>query len=190
MTSSTLTPWATRVTALTGLAWLTISLLSLYHREPQDYLDAVMLAPLTLSIGAISAVYLAQREQLGRLGRASYPFAVGALVALAAGQSLHLADLETARNIVLIPGVIGWIVSYILFGIATVRARVLPAWVGILIALSEPLTILSGVALSPIAPLSDFGGYSGAIAHALIWLAIANVLRSQTATVIQKPMTA
>jgi hypothetical protein len=190
MLSSRLTPWAARITALSGLAWLTISLLTLYHREPKDYLDVVMLAPLALSVGAISAVYLAQREQLGRLGRAAYPFALVTLAGLLAGQSLHLADLTTARDIVLIPSMAGWVVSYILFGIASVRARVLPAWVGITIALSEPLTVLAGIALSPIAPLSDFGGYSGAIAHALIWLAIANVLRERTATVVRRPATA
>ncbi|MDQ3547997.1 MAG: DinB family protein [Chloroflexota bacterium] len=51
---------------------------------------------------------------------------------------------------------------------------------------ADLVTVLTGVALSPIAPLSNFGGYSGAIAHGIIWLAIGAVLRSRATVAAQR----
>lgn len=61
---------------------------------------------------------------------------------------------------------------------------------GALIALSEPLTVLAGLALSPLSPLSGFGDYFGAIAHGLIWLTTGATLRARASTVVRMPVAA
>ena len=169
-----------------GLAWSTLSLLSLAEPDPEAHLDVIMLLPLTLSIGGVSAVYLAQRHVFGRLGRLGFGVSIGSLALLVAGQACHVADLEMARNILIVPGIAGWIIGFALLGVATARAGILPVWSGVILALSEPLTILAGIALSPISPLSDFGDYSGAIMHGLIWLSLGIVLRSRSVSDVRR----
>jgi hypothetical protein len=53
---------------------------------------------------------------------------------------------------------------------------VLPRWTGWLIALTQPLTMATGLALSPWAALEPHGSYSGAVAHGLVCLALATAL--------------
>ena len=48
------------------------------------------------------------------------------------------------------------------FGLSTMRAGVLPKYVGIALILLEPGSMLTAMALSPIAPIADRGAYSGA----------------------------
>jgi len=51
----------------------------------------------------------------------------------------------------------------IAFGIATIRARVLPSYAGLGLVLLEPASILTWLAFAPFVGLSDLGAYSGAL---------------------------
>ena len=55
----------------------------------------------------------------------------------------------------------------IVYGIASWRTRIFPRYVAATLILFEPASILTGVALSPIAPLHDSGSYTGGIEKAV-----------------------
>ncbi len=68
--------------------------------------------------------------------------------------------------------------GFVVLGIATLRARVLPRWCGVALILALPLTFGSGVLLRP---EGEFGDYPGAIVLGVIWLALGYALRSRVA---------
>ncbi len=62
---------------------------------------------------------------------------------------------------------LGWLVGYTLLGVATIRARVLTRWCGVLVAAQLPLVIF----------LMAFYG-AGGLALGLIWVALGYALLS------------
>ena len=57
--------------------------------------------------------------------------------------------------------------TLIAFGVATLKLRMLPPYVGVTLILLEPGSILTGVALAPVAPLRDHGAYSAGVEKGL-----------------------
>lgn len=160
-----------------GVAWVALSLLSILTPEPARFLDILFVVPYALSLGGVlglHAVHLDHASRLERIG--AWSSVIGMAVTLV-GQVGIITDTDLLTRLVLPAGVVIWLLGLVLFGIAMVRARVLPAWVGIAIALSQPLAVLAGLVLSPISPLSSTGDYSGAIGHGLVWLALGSALR-------------
>jgi len=161
-----------------GLAWASLSLLSILTPEPARFLDVLFVVPYVLSLGGVLGLHAVHRDHADRLERiAAWTSGIGMAVTLV-GQVGIITDTDPLTRIVLPAGVVIWLLGFGLFGIAMVRARVLPAWAGIAIALSQPLAVVAGLALSPISPLSGTGDYSGAIGHGLVWLALATALRA------------
>jgi len=62
------------------------------------------------------------------------------------------------------------------FGIATARGGAVPRRIGVALALLEPGSILTGIALSPLAGLHDRGNYSGGLEKGLVLLMVAFAL--------------
>jgi hypothetical protein len=90
-----------------------------------------------------------------------------------AGIVFHIASLEALG----FPGgAVLWVLVMVPAGVVTYRAGVLPRRVGVLIVLLEPLSMATGLALSPIAGLYDSGNYSGAVEKGLVLLVIARAL--------------
>jgi hypothetical protein len=166
-----------------GVAWVSLSLLSILTPDPARYLDVLFVVPFSLSLGAVLGVHAMQRDHAGRLERVGAWISITGMAATLIGQVGIIADLSGLTRTVLPAGVAVWLLGFALFGAGTVRARVLPPWVGVTIALSQPLAVVAGLALSPISPLSSTGSYSGAIAHGLIWLAVGSVLRAHRGAV-------
>ena len=78
-------------------------------------------------------------------------------------------------------GVVGWTAGMLLLGVATARARVVPAWAGVAVAVAEPATVAVALVLSPWVPLRSEGSYSGAVANGAAFLALGVALRSRRA---------
>lgn len=68
------------------------------------------------------------------------------------------------------------------YGIASWRIRVFPRYVAWTLILFEPASILTGVALSPIAPLHDSGSYTGGIEKAVAVLILGLAARQLAAS--------
>ena len=162
-----------------GIAWVVLSLLSILTPEPARYLDVLFVVPYSLTLAAVLGLHTVQRDHTGRLERVGLWTTVIGMVATLVGQVGIITDADPLTRVVLPVGVAVWLLGFLLLGIATVRARVLPFWAGVALVLSQPLAVVTGLALSPISPLSSTGDYSGAIAHGLVWLALGAAIRSR-----------
>jgi hypothetical protein len=111
-----------------------------------------------------------QRASAGRIERIGYLFNVAGAPLIAIGNLALLGDRDDAAGGL---AVAIWTVGLVLFGIGTARARYLPTERGVAIAVSQPLTALVAVALSPLVPVQSDGSYTGTIVHGLVWLFVA-----------------
>lgn len=161
-----------------ALAWMALAGDSILRPDPRDYRDALFLAPWILYAATLACIHWLQRHRAAALERWSFRL-VMVTAALVAVASVDLVIGTEAVQVLGFPlGALAWTLSMVAFGAATVRAGVFPRRVGWAIALSQPLTIAVAVALSPIAPLHDRGGYSGALAHGAVMLVLAAALRN------------
>lgn len=169
---------ATIASVITAVAWTVLSVTSLIEREARDYIDAMMLVPLALTGVAFLSLHQIQRDTLNRsrLGRVSFVIGAAAMVILLIAQSTIVAGTDRLLWLGFPVGALGWLVGFALYGYATAKAGVLPARIGIGIAVAEPLTIMLGWAFSPLVPLSESGNFSGAIGHGAVWFGIAWLL--------------
>lgn len=144
-----------------------IAIHSVLVPEPQDWRNAAMLFPWVLTMVLLAGVQGAQAAGATRSCRWAFRTTQAAMAAnglLLLLVALDVGDLRSLAG----PAALAWIAGMIWFGVCTVRNRTFPAVVGVAIAATEPLVILTGLALSPIAPLSDYGSYTGAIGHAVV----------------------
>jgi len=143
---------------------------SIVRQDPHNYRDVLMYGPWLLLLATIVGIHQMQRHRAGRLERVGYVVMISSMaVVLVLGILMLLGALD-GYFAVTMPV---WILSMIMFGIGTARAGVFPRWMGVAIALAQPLAMATGVALSPWIGLHDRGSFSGAVAHGTVLLAIA-----------------
>jgi hypothetical protein len=177
MPASDLARWGALSSLLGGAAFVGLSFDSIARPDPERYRTAIFLVTWLLSAGGIVGLHVLQRGRSGRLGRAGFWATVSAMLVAAAGTAAYLAGADALRWLEAV-GLAGWVAGMLLLGVATVRARVAPAWVGAALILAEPATVLAALALSPWVPLHDEGSYSGAVANGMAFLALGIALRS------------
>lgn len=131
-------------------------------------------------LGALLGLRARQVSAYGWLGAAGFALAfLGTalmcaitVIGLVSGDALGEAVLGT----IFISGFFGWLVGFPVLGIATLRARVLPRWCGVLLLAYVPLFVLL---------LAAYGW--GGIALGLLWLALGYALLSRRDAVEQSP---
>ena len=181
--------WAAPAALLAGTLWLFLSLDSLARPDPETYRDAVFIIPWLLAAVAIAGIHTLQRAAAGRLGEVGFWLLVAGIVAGVAGILASLSDSESLKWLGFPVGALGWMGGLALFGVATMRARVLPRWCGVALIVAQPLAILLGAALAPIAPLHEYGSYTGALALAVVWLSLGAVLWSRRSAAVPRSRT-
>ena len=152
---------------LSGVVWIAYGLFGLAgaNQEESSPLDILIVIAWLLQVVGLVGFHILQKENYGRIGRAGfYTFIVGA-PAQALGLLLVLAGSRTLGELLTTVGGLGILVGLVLYGAATLQARVLPRWCGIVLIVSLPLTIL----------LANYGG----LLFGLVWLALGYVLWSQ-----------
>src|SRR5215204_1628501 len=173
MPTSRLVQWGAIGAVIASVAWAVSDILALVFPGQEEgptgstsfYLiesaDAIAEAGM---LAALIGLHVVQARSLGRLGVVGFAVAfVGtALVLVSTLLVLIFLDRpgETLLGLLFGSGVIGWLVGFVLFGIATFRARVLPRWSGVLLV-AYPLILIAGVPLE--GPLILVG---------LLWLAV------------------
>jgi hypothetical protein len=161
------------IALISALCWTAASLDSLRDPSVQTYRDALVLAPWLMTGAVLTGVHLLQHHRTGRAAAAGLAVALLGIALGTAGNVGAVLGQEALAVIAFPGGPLCFLAGLALFGAATVRARVLPAWTGVLIALSQPNAMLIGLALSWHAPLQPHGSYTGALGHALAMLAVA-----------------
>ena len=163
---------------VTAACWTIFGLESILRPEPQNYRDLVWVLPFTLTAVTFSFLHGVQRSARAGLERVGYAAVVTAMalvvlgnVGLVTGQPL-LAALRFPWGALL------WTAALFFFGAGTWRAGVVPWYVGLALILLEPGSIVTGLLLSPIAPLHDRGGYSAGVEKGLAVAVIAIGLRA------------
>jgi hypothetical protein len=151
---------------LGGVVWIIYTLLGLAGGDLQESnpLDILIMIAWLLQVVGLVGFHTLQKRNYGRIGRGGfYTFIVGAPTQ-ALGLFLVLAGGAALGELLIGVGGLGIMVGLVLYGAATLQARVLPRWCGIALIVSLPVTIL----------LEDYGG----IFFGLVWLALGYMLWS------------
>jgi hypothetical protein len=183
--TSRLVRWGAIGAFLAGVAWAGSDIFALLVPARRDgllveSLDAIAEVGM---LAALVGLHALQAPNLGRLG-------VGGLASAFAGVALVLVatlvgilllnsqlaqTLEPVAGLMFAVGLLGWIVGFVLFGIATFRAGVLPRWSGLLLA-AYPLVVFVSLPVNGLGILAGF-----------LWLAVGYLLWARTGTAAEQP---
>ncbi|HEU4494421.1 MAG TPA: hypothetical protein VFR69_09525, partial [Rubrobacteraceae bacterium] len=86
-----------------------------------------------------------QRGSYGGVGRAGFYTILASSLAIVAGGVGHLFGTMALEWLAYPVGMLGVIVGFSLYGAATVQARVLPRWYGVVLIVFLPISVLFGV---------------------------------------------
>jgi hypothetical protein len=191
MASSDLVRWGGLVGILAGVAWAVSGIVHFAMVYPEagtgpsgsisDYLiegaHAVAEAGM---LGALLGLRARQAQRYGWLGAVGFTLAFLGSALLCAITVIAIITKDALGEAVLgtifVSGVLGWLVGFPLLGIATLRARILPRWCGVLLIAFFPLFVFL---------LSSYGW--GGIMLGLLWLALGTALLSASGAVVQEP---
>lgn len=158
---------ASRIAFMAAILWAALGFDSLLRPYQDNHRDFAVLLPFTLTgivLWFIGQIQSAIRNRLERIMFWALIVACCLTVLGGVGNVMHNAVLE---RLGFPAGPVLWTVGLVVYGIATWRMRVFPRYVAWTLILFEPASILTGVALSPIAPLRDSGSYTGGIEKAV-----------------------
>ena len=157
---------------LGGIVFMVDGLLGLANKDAQ-YLDVIFIVALVLVLVGLAGLHALQRDSYGRIGRVGFYTVVIATLAQILGLAVLLAGSAALEWLIPI-GSLAVLVGFVLYGVATLQARVLPRWcvVGLIVGL--PVTIALG----------EIWGF---VVFGLLWLALGYVLYSQREAVAQQP---
>ncbi len=114
-----------------------------------------------------------QKDNYGRIGRGGFWTVVVASVAQVVGLIVFLLGSEALIWLVFPVGFLAVPVGLILYGAATLQAKVLPRWCGLGLIIIPPITVVLG----------DYGG----IVFGLLWVALGYALWARRDTVAEQP---
>ncbi len=179
MSPTNLVRWGGLAAMLGGLLWAAWGVAIVVTRaNPGVILSAfshfVFFIAALLTIGGMVGLHALQGTNYGRIGRAGFYTAVVALLAQALGAIVLLAGSEALQWLIFPVGNLALLVGLVLYGAATLQARVLPRWCGFWI-----------IVLSPVALF--FVAFGGSILFAILWLALGYVLWLRSGTEAQRP---
>ena len=135
------------------------------NRLPVQYRD-------TLYSGGFVGFHALQEDDYGRIGRGGFWTVVVAALALVVGLIVRLLSSMALEELFFPVATLAVFTGFVLYGAATLQARVLPRWCGIGFIVG-PFVFLWG----------DFGG----ILFGLLWLALGYMLWSQRDTFVGQP---
>ncbi len=132
-----------------GVVWIVFNLITL-SLGPEAFtypsLSALYILVLLLSAGGLVGFHALQKGSYGRVGRAGFYTVLvsSAILILASVVSLFGSEAIGFLNPVGLLGVLGVLVGFVLYGVATLQARVLPRWCGVLFIIFLPVAIVLG----------------------------------------------
>ena len=172
MATSDLIRWGGLAAMVGGAAWALDSLLVLAVPEA-GWTNVVFVVAVLLVLVGLLGLHALQGDAYGRVGRGGLWTVVVASLAQVLGLVVFLAGSEALLWLVFPIGTLAVLVGFVLYGAATLQARVLPRWCGVGLIVAPALTVVLG----------DYGG----ILFGLFWLALGYMLWSRTETPARQP---
>ena len=172
MSSSDLIRWAGLAAMVAGVAFILDILFVLTAAEAEWTNVVYIVAALLLVVGMVG-LHALQKGNYGRIGRGGFWTVVVSSLAQVVGLIVFLLGSEALIWLVFPVGFLAVPVGLILYGAATLQARVLPRWCGLGLIVVSPVTVVLG----------DYGG----IVFGLLWLALGYVLWSQRDAAAEQP---
>jgi hypothetical protein len=182
MSSSDLVRWGGLAAMLSGVVFIVLMLLP--EAPPGSLSDVlsslVFIVALLLLLVGLAGFHALQKENYGRIGQAGfYTVIVGASAQIIAQVGLILGI--TALEILDFVGLLVVMVGFVLYGAATLQARVLPRWCGIGFIVGLPVWLVVSTVSE------EYGGMIGGLLFGLLWLALGYVLWSRGDAAIGQP---
>jgi hypothetical protein len=170
MSSSDVVSWGAMGALLAGIAWLLSGLISLVMpgqgtEEIGSFsyylLETIFCIASVGILGGLAGFHALQAASYGQLGAVGFYAAfIGTALMLISTAATNLAGREVL-NFLFVLGFLGTL-GLVLLGVATLRARVLPQWCGVLLI----------AAVFGIPVYFALGNYGGAILYGLVWLGL------------------
>jgi len=178
MSSSDLIRWGALAAITGGVVWVVYGLLTPAIRE-SAVIDALFIIAALCTVGGFVGFHALQKDDYGRIGRGGFWTVVVATLVIVVGLIVELVGSMTIEEpfVILSPvGTLAVFIGFVLYGAATLQARVLPRWCGIGFIVGPSLFVLGDL-------LGAFGG----ILFGLLWLALGYVLWSQRGAAGERP---
>jgi hypothetical protein len=170
MSSSDLVRWGALAAMAAGVVWVVSGILAVVYQGEHapgtfaDYLvEGTFAAGLLLTAAGMVGLHALQKNNYGRIGRAGFYTVVVASLGQVLGTVVLLAGSTALEWLVFPVGVLAVLVGFVLYGAATLQARVLPRWGGIGLIVGLPVAIALGL-------------YGGSVLFGLFWLALGYIL--------------
>jgi hypothetical protein len=171
MSSSNLIRWGGLAAITGGVVWVADALL-LLATPVSAVSDGLFGIAALCTAGGFVGFHALQKDDYGRIGRGGLWTVVVATLAQVVGLIVFLLGSSALEWLVFPVGTSAVLIGFVLYGAATLQARVLPRWCGIAIIVAPFLFLL--------------GDYSG-ILFGLVWLALGYVLWSRREAATEQP---
>lgn len=173
MASSGLIRWCAIGLVLGGATWLVLGLSAVlgYLQAIPGREDVVLfIVALLFTAAGLVGLHTLQRASYGILGQAGFYVALVAIAGRILGAVVFLVG-SSALEWISKPATLSMLVGFVLYGVATLRAGVLPRWYGLALVVSMPLSLFLAT-------------YYGTVLFGLILVVLGYVLwlRSRIAT--------
>lgn len=170
--SSSLIRWGALGALLGGVVFVVDSLLVLATPEAAWTSVVYIVAVLLVLVGLVG-LHTLQKRNYGRVGRTSLWTVIVASLAQILGIVVSLSGSSALNWLVFPVGSLAVLVGFVLYGAATLQARVLPRWYGLGLIIIPPIAIAS----EP----------TGELLFGLLWLALGYMLWSRRGTAAHQP---
>jgi hypothetical protein len=178
VSSSALIRWGGLAAMMGGIAYVINVSLGLLVSETTTsavhlFADSFAVVPVLLTLVGMVGFHTLQKPNYGGIGRGGFYTVVVGFLAQLIGTITHLLSGSEALEWLVFPVGVGlMIVGLMIYGVATLQARMLPRWCGIAFIVVPPLGIMLEISSE---------GY-GEILFGLLWLALGYVLWSGRGT--------
>jgi hypothetical protein len=170
VSSSDLIRWGGIAAMAAGVVWVLSGILAIVYQGEHapgtfaDYLvEGSFAVGLLLTVVGMVGLHTLQKDNYGRIGRGGFWTVVVASLGQVLGTVVLLAGSTALAWLVFPVGVLAVLVGFVLYGAATLQARVLPRWCGVGLIVGLPVAIALGL-------------YGGNILFGLLWLALGYLL--------------
>ncbi len=148
MSSSNLVRWGAIAFMVGGVVWVLVGFLDVTtgpFMPPGSVAPVLLIVGLLLSALGLLGLHALQGGSYGRIGLAGLYTALAAIAAQVLGAVVLLAGSAALGWLLSPVGLLAKLVGFVLYGAASVQARVLPRWYGVLLIVLMPVLLVLGV---------------------------------------------